>query len=98
MNFCRDFRTLYVTDVDVSQWIQKVKKLHFANVITDIYSKNSKRENGKETYSISMVGKKILLMQYGAPEYFKVIWKKKGLKKERENKGKKDSLWVSPWF
>ena len=38
------------------------------------------------------------MMQYGAPEYFEVIWKKKRQKIERKNKGKKDSLWVSPWF
>ena len=29
------------------------------------------------------------MLQYGAPEYFKVMWKKKRQKKERKNKGKK---------
>ena len=37
------------------------------------------------------------MLQYGAPEYFEVMWKKKRQKKERKNKEKKkDSLWVSP--
>lgn len=38
------------------------------------------------------------MLQYGAPEYFEVIWKKKRQKKEKKNKGRKDSRWVSPWF
>lgn len=29
------------------------------------------------------------MLQYGAPEYFEVMWKKKRQKKERKNKGKK---------
>lgn len=39
------------------------------------------------------------MLQYGAPEYFEVIWKKKRQKKKREKRReKKDSLWVTPWF
>ena len=34
------------------------------------------------------------MLQYGAPEYFEVIWKKSAQKKGK----KKDSLWVSHWF
>ena len=69
---------------------RKWKKLHFANIITGIYSKNSKRENGKETYSISMVGKKIVLNV--TVRSTKIFWsnlEKEALKKEKKNKRKK---------
>lgn len=40
------------------------------------------------------------MIQHGAPEYFEVykIWEKSAKKKREKNKGKKGSLWVSPWF
>ena len=71
---------------------RKWKKLHFANIITGIYFKNSKRENGKETYSISMVGKKILLNDPARST--RIFWsinleKKSAKKKERKKQGKK---------
>lgn len=49
-----------------------------------------------------MVGKKILLNDMaekvagGTLKYFEVMWKKKRQKREK-NKGKKDSIWFSPW-
>ena len=64
---------------------RKWKKSHFANIITGIYFKNSKRENGKETYSISMVGKKILLNV--AVRSTRIFWS--NLEKKRQKKGKK---------
>ena len=69
---------------------RKWKKLHFANIITGIYFKNSKRENGKETYSISMVGKKIVLNV--TVRSTKIFWsnlEKEAPKKEKKNKGKR---------
>lgn len=71
---------------------RKWKKLHFANIITGIYFKNSKRENGKETYSISMVGKKILLNDPARST--RIFWsinleEKSAKKKERKKQGKK---------
>lgn len=38
------------------------------------------------------------MLQYGAPKYFEVIWKKKRQKKRKKTREKEDSLWVSPWF
>ena len=71
---------------------RKWKKLHFANIITGIYFKNSKRENGKETYSISIVGKKILLNDPARST--RIFWsinleKKSAKKKVRKKQGKK---------
>ena len=38
------------------------------------------------------------MLQYGAPKYFEVIWKKKRQKKGKKTREKEDSLWVSHWF
>lgn len=80
---------------------RKWKKSHFANIITGIYFKNSKRENGKETYSISMVGKKILLNDPARST--RIFWsinleKKRQKKREKKTREKKAHSGFHPGF
>ena len=67
---------------------RKWKKSHFANIITGIYFKNSKRENGKETYSISMVGKKNPI-KWCSTEHQNILKYKSGKKAPKKKREKK---------